>query len=90
MKISRIVPIVNRRGLHARAAAKFVTLAEAFTATVEVLRDDQIVSAQSIMGLMMLGAGSGSEIEITAEGVDAEAAMAALVALVGSGFGEAD
>lgn len=90
LKVSRTVTIVNRRGLHARAAAKFVTLAESFSAAVEVIRGDQIVSAQSIMGLMMLGAGQGSEIEIIGDGNDAGEAIAALVVLVGSGFGEAD
>ena len=90
LKVSRTVTIVNRRGLHARAAAKFVTLAERFSAAVEVTRGDQIVSAQSIMGLMMLGAGQGSEIELIGDGNDASEAIAALAILVDSGFGEAD
>ncbi len=88
--ISRIVAITNKRGLHARAAAKFVTLAERFGASVEVIRDGQTVSARSIMGLMMLGAGIGSKIELTAEGWDAREALDALAALVESGFNEQD
>jgi len=86
--LRRVVRIPNKRGLHARAAAKFVTLAERFGAAVEVLRDGQGVSARSIMGLMMLGAGQGAEIELRAEGFDAREALDALVALVDSGFNE--
>ncbi|MEO9189135.1 MAG: HPr family phosphocarrier protein [Acetobacteraceae bacterium] len=88
--LSRIVVISNKRGLHARAAARFVTLAERFGAAVDVLRDGQSVSARSIMGLMMLGAGPGAEIELRAEGWDAREALDALVALVESGFHEQD
>jgi phosphocarrier protein HPr len=86
--LTRTVIIRNRLGLHARAAAKFVTLAERFGASVEVVRDGQAVSARSIMGLMMLGAGKGSEIELRAEGWDAKEALDALAALVESGFDE--
>jgi phosphocarrier protein len=88
--VSRVVTIPNKRGLHARAAAKFVTLAERFGAAVEVLRDGQSVSARSIMGLMMLGAGQGAAIELRAEGFDAREALDALAALVESGFDEQD
>jgi phosphocarrier protein HPr len=88
--VSRIVTIANKRGLHARAAAKFVTMAERFGASVEVVRDDQCVSARSIMGLMMLGAGQGSRIELRAEGWDAKEALDALAALVEAGFDEQD
>ncbi len=88
--LSRKVEIVNRRGLHARAAAKFVTLAERFGASVDVLRDGQVVSARSIMGLMMLGAGKGSSVVLQAEGWDAKEALDALVALVEAGFNEQD
>jgi phosphocarrier protein len=88
--ISRIVTITNKRGLHARAAAKFVTLAERFSASVEVIRDGQSVSARSIMGLMMLGAGIGAKLELTAEGWDAREALDALYALVEAGFHEQD
>ncbi len=88
--LSRDVIIVNKRGLHARAAAKFVTLAETFGACVDVLRDGQSVSARSIMGLMMLGAGRGSTIGLRAEGWDAKEALDALAALVEAGFNEQD
>jgi phosphocarrier protein len=83
-----IVP--NKRGLHARDAAKFVMLAERFGAAVEVIRDGQAVSARSIMGLMMLGAGKGASIELRSEGWDAKEAIEALSALVESGFDEQD
>ena len=88
--LSRDVAIVNKRGLHARAAAKFVTLAETFGACVDVVKDDQTVSARSIMGLMMLGAGRGSTVQLRAEGWDAKEALEALAALVEAGFHEQD
>jgi phosphocarrier protein len=88
--LTRVVKITNKRGLHARAAARFVALAERFGASVEVLRDGQNVSARSIMGLMMLGAGPGSDIELRAEGWDAKEALEALAGLVESGFNEQD
>lgn len=88
--LTRTVHIVNRRGLHARAAAKFVTLAERFGASVEVVRDGQSVSARSIMGLMMLGAGKGSSVVLQADGWDAKEALDALAALVEAGFNEQD
>jgi len=84
------VGIVNRRGLHARAAAKFVTLAERFGASVDVVRDGQAVSARSIMGLMMLGAGIGSTVRLSAEGFDAKEALDAAAALIEAGFNETD
>jgi phosphocarrier protein len=87
---TRLVTIPNRRGLHARAAAKLVTLAERFSANVEVVRDGQAVSARSIMGLMMLGAGQGATIELRATGWDAHEALDALCGLVESGFNEQD
>ena len=80
--------IVNAKGLHARAAAKLAKLAATFKSDLTVSRHDMTVSARSIMGLMMLAAAKGSEIEIQARGPDAEAALAAAVALVASGFGE--
>ena len=86
----RTLTIRNRRGLHARAAAKFVSLAERFSASVDVVRDGQTVSACSIMGLMMLGAGQGAPIELHAEGWEAREALDALSALVESGFNEQD
>ncbi len=88
--VHRVVTICNRRGLHARAAAKFVTLAEKFSANVEVIKDGQVVAAQSIMGLMMLGAGKGSSVEIRADGWDASEALDALVGLIEAGFHEQD
>ena len=88
--LSREVAIVNKRGLHARAAAKFMTLAETFGACVDVVGGGQTVSARSIMGLMMLGAGRGSSIELRAEGWDAKEALDALAALVEAGFHEQD
>ena len=86
----RQLTVPNKRGLHARAAAKFVTLAERYGASVEVCRDGQSVSARSIMGLMMLGAGQGSTIELHAEGWDAKEAIEALAELVEAGFHEQD
>jgi phosphocarrier protein HPr len=87
----RTVTIPNKRGLHARAAAKFVTIAERFGASVEVVRgDEEPVSARSIMGLMMLGAGKGCNLELRAEGWDAKEALDALTALVEAGFDEHD
>ena len=88
--LSRIVTIRNKRGLHARAAARFVTLAEQFNASVDVLKDGQIISARSIMGLMMLGAARGCDIELRAEGWDAREALDALASLVEAGFDEPD
>ncbi len=84
----RTVMITNQRGLHARASARFVQLAENFNAEIEVERDGMAVPAVSIMGLMMLAAGPGSEIEIRARGTEAEAAVNALAGLVEDGFGE--
>ena len=88
--LSRTVTVVNARGLHARAAAKFVTLAERYGASVDVVKDGQAVSARSIMGLMMLGAGQGSQLELQADGWDAKEALDALTALVEAGFNERD
>ena len=84
----RTVEIVNERGLHARASAKFVKVAAGFQSDIQVTRDDQTVDAMSIMGLMMLAAGPGSMIRITARGADAEAAATALARLVETKFEE--
>lgn len=86
--VTRTVDIINQRGLHARASAKFVKLVANFEAEVRVSREGQTVDARSIMGLMMLAAGVGSTIDITAEGPDAEAALDALAALVAARFDE--
>ncbi|HQT65142.1 MAG: HPr family phosphocarrier protein [Acidocella sp. 20-57-95] len=88
--ITRDVGIINRRGLHARAAAKLVTLAERFSAAVDVAKDGQSVSARSIMGLMMLGAAPGSTVTLSAEGFDAKEALDAIAALIEAGFHETD
>ena len=85
---SRTVEITNKRGLHARASAKFVKLATEFDAEVRVTKDGQTVDARSIMGLMMLAAAIGSEIDITAEGEQAAEAVEALVDLVAGKFEE--
>ena len=85
---TRTVDIVNERGLHARASAKFVKLASGFDAEVTVARDGTSVDARSIMGLMMLAAGIGSTIDIEAEGPEADAALEALVELVSNRFDE--
>ena len=89
-RTSRTVTIVNRRGLHARASAKFVTLAATLPVEVEVEKDGSAVTGTSIMGLMMLGAAMGDAITISAEGdgADAQAAVGALAGLVDAKFGE--
>jgi phosphocarrier protein len=83
-----VVRIRNRKGLHARASAKFVKCAEAFNASIQVSRDGQTVGGTSIMGLMMLAAGPGSDLHILAEGPEAPEAIDALVELIRTGFGE--
>ncbi|HTI67025.1 MAG TPA: HPr family phosphocarrier protein [Caulobacteraceae bacterium] len=86
--VRRTVEIVNERGLHARASAKFVKTASQFDAQVTVSRDGQTVDAQSIMGLMMLGAGPGCCVDIVAQGAQAEEALDALVQLIADRFNE--
>ena len=86
--LRRTLPIANKRGLHARAAAKFVRTAGQFDAVVRVSFKGQEVSGLSIMGLMMLAAGIGSEIELSSSGRQAIEAMASLSALVEGKFGE--
>lgn len=83
-----IVTICNRKGLHARASSKFVKCAESFDAEVSVTRDDQTVGGTSIMGLMMLAAGPGTRLLISATGPEGPEAIEALAALVEDGFGE--
>ena len=87
-EIARTVTIVNQKGLHARAAARFVKLAAQFDAAVTVTKKDSTVSGVSIMGLMMLAASPGCQIEIRATGREAERAAEALAALVAAGFDE--
>lgn len=86
--ITRDLLIVNQRGLHARASAKFVRLVGSFQADVQVEKDGISVGGTSIMGLMMLAASPGCHIKVTATGPDAEAAMSALEALIAERFGE--
>jgi phosphocarrier protein len=87
-QLSRTVAITNKRGLHARASAKFVTLASGLDATIMVSKDGSAVVGTSIMGLMMLGAAMGDSITISSSGTDAEAALAACASLVEDRFGE--
>jgi phosphocarrier protein len=88
--IRRVLEIVNKKGLHARASAKFVQTVEKFDAQVTVTRGGETVGGNSIMGLMMLSAATGTEITVEARGTQANEAMAALIELVTSGFGEED
>ncbi|RWO02835.1 MAG: HPr family phosphocarrier protein [Mesorhizobium sp.] len=86
--IVREFPIVNQRGLHARASAKFVQVASGFNASVQVEKDGVTVGGTSIMGLMMLAASPGYSIRVTASGPEAEQVIDALEQLVASRFGE--
>lgn len=86
----RTVEIVNMRGLHARASRKMAELALTFQSRITVRKDDDEADATSLMDLMMLGAGIGSTIELAADGADADAAVAALEALVADKFGEGE
>jgi phosphocarrier protein len=86
--LTRHATIVNQRGLHARAAAKFVRTASTFSAKIEVSRDDLTVVGTSILGLMLLAAGAGTVLTLRAEGEDAAAALAAVCDLIERGFDE--
>lgn len=86
--LSREIPIINQKGLHARASARFVQTVERFNAEVSVSRCGETVGGTSIMGLLMLAAGPGSTIRVTARGPEAEAALAAIEALCRDRFGE--
>jgi phosphocarrier protein HPr len=86
--VVREIPIINKRGLHARASAKFVKMVEDFDADVTVTRGGETVGGTSIMGLMMLSAAPGTTITVSATGAQAEAAVAALAELVGNKFNE--
>ena len=86
--ITMLVTLKNKRGLHARASAKFCTLASSFNADIRVIREGITVSACSIMGLLTLAAGYGDAITISANGEAAKPAIAALVELIESRFGE--
>ncbi|MGL4240568.1 MAG: HPr family phosphocarrier protein [Beijerinckiaceae bacterium] len=87
-RLSRDLAIINRKGLHARATAKFVQCVEQFDADVTVSKAGDTVGGTSIMGILTLGAGIGSTITVTASGADALAALDAIAALVGARFGE--
>ena len=86
--LSRELPITNKRGLHARASAKFVQMVEKFSADVTVTRNGETVGGTSIMGLMMLAAGIGTSIVVTAKGPEAQEALDAISQLVTDKFGE--
>jgi phosphocarrier protein HPr len=86
--VSREIPIINKRGLHARASAKFVQTVERFNADVWVTRGSETVGGTSIMGLMMLSAGPGTTIVVSVAGPEADAALEAITALVASKFNE--
>jgi len=86
--IKRTVKISNRLGLHARASAKLTKLAGGFRSEIHMSRNGRRVNAKSIMGVMMLAAGMGSEVDLEAEGEDEEDAIRAVVALIEDRFGE--
>ena len=88
--VTQEVNVINRLGLHARAAAKFVTLASSFESDIRVARSGRTVNGKSIMGVMMLAAAKGTVIEISADGRDERQAIAALKDLVANRFGEDD
>jgi phosphocarrier protein len=83
-----VATIVNKLGLHARASAKFVTLASQFKSDVTLGRNGQHANGKSIMGIMMLAAGKGTQVELMVDGDDEDQALAALVELIASRFGE--
>jgi phosphocarrier protein len=86
----RVIKICNKRGLHARASVKFVQCAEQYDAEIRVSKDGHVVGGTSIMGLMMLAAGNGSDIHVSASGPQAAEALAALQALIDDKFGEGE
>lgn len=86
--VSRNFKIVNRLGLHARAAAQLVKIANEFAAEVTLIKDDVEVNGKSIMGILLLAAPQGTDLEVRVEGPDEEAAMAAVAQLIEDGFGE--
>jgi phosphocarrier protein HPr len=88
--LHREIEIINRLGLHARAAAKFVSTASRFASSIQVARNGQRVNGKSIMGVMMLAASQGTQIELLIEGDDAEEAWDALESLINDRFGEGE
>jgi phosphocarrier protein HPr len=87
---SAVTEIVNKLGLHARASAKLTQTASTFASEIWLTRNGRRVNAKSIMGVMMLAAGKGSSVTVEAEGADAEAALAAILQLIGDKFGEGE
>jgi phosphocarrier protein len=88
--VSKTAQIINKLGLHARASAKLTQVASAYSCEIWLTRSGRRVNAKSIMGVMMLAAGKGSSVTIEAEGADADAALAALLQLIGDKFGEGE
>ncbi|OQW56099.1 MAG: serine kinase [Proteobacteria bacterium SG_bin9] len=86
--VTREIPVINKRGLHARASAKFVQMVEKFDADVKVTRNGETVGGTSIMGLMMLAAGIGTSITVSATGNQAQDVVDALATLMGNKFNE--
>lgn len=84
------VDIINRLGLHARAAAKLVETVSGYRSSIRIGRGERLVDARSIMALLMLGAGQGSRLRLEVDGADADAALAGVTALIANRFGEAD
>ena len=89
-RVTRDLVIINKKGLHARATAKFVQCCEAYEAIITITKDDETVGGNSIMAILTLGAAKGATLRITATGRDAEEALDALEALVASRFGEGE
>ena len=88
MAVSRDIEIINKLGMHARAAAKFVKLASSFKSDIDIEKDSRRVNAKSIMGVMMLAASKGSTVTLHASGSDAEKSLEALEQLINDRFGE--
>lgn len=86
----RDVPIINKLGLHARAAAKFVTLASSYSCDIQLVRNQRTVNGKSIMGVMMLAAAKGSTVKIIANGIDEQEALDDLEELINNRFGESE
>lgn len=84
------IEIINKLGLHARAAARLVSLTTQFSARIQIGRGERLIDAKSIMALLMLGAGKGSVLRLRCEGADADAAHAAVTALINNRFDEAE
>jgi len=88
--LSQTIQIINKLGLHARASAKWVTVASQFQSHIELIKGTQRINAKSIMGVMLLAASKGTELTLTIDGEDEQQALTALIALVEQRFGEAE